>query len=225
MKTSFFTGLICALALAAFPLMAAIPPSGDLKFAVMRSDSDIGRHSVSFERKGDELHVDVAIDLEVSIAFVTVFTYRHRNHEVWKNGRLVSIETTTDDNGDEYSLSGHAVGNGFKVDGAAGSFIAPADIIPTSYWNPATLEQTQLLDTQKGRLMEVEISKAGSERLELSGRSLLADRYRMSGDLRLDLWYGQDGRWAKIAFDARGAEVVYYLQGGEPQAAQNLISD
>ena len=128
MKTSFFTGLICALALAAFPLMAAIPPSGDLKFAVMRSDSDIGRHSVSFERKGDELHVDVAIDLEVSIAFVTVFTYSHRNHEVWKNGRLVSIETTTDDNGDEYSLSGHAVENGFKVDGAAGSFIAPADI-------------------------------------------------------------------------------------------------
>jgi hypothetical protein len=168
--------LLIAAGSLAMPLAAAIPASQKLAFEVLRGDSRIGRHEVAFRREGEELHVEVAIDLEVKLAFVTVFTYRHRNHEVWREGRLVSLESVTDDDGKQYNLTGRATPEGFRVEGWAGSYLAPAGIIPTSYWNPAT-------------------------------------RYRMTGDLNLDLWYGPEGQWSRIAFDARGKEVVYRLTG------------
>jgi hypothetical protein len=211
MKTLAAALTLCAL-VAAAPLWAAIPSTGSLAFQVMRSDSDIGRHEVSFRQEGEDLHVTVEIELAVKLAFMTVFRYSHRNHEVWRDGKLVSIDTTTNDNGDEYKLTGRATDEGFVVQGDAGRIVAPAGIIPTSYWNPKTVEQTQLLDTQKGRLMEVKIESRGKESIQGSNGPIQAERFRVSGDLKLDLWYGPGETWSKIAFEARGAEVVYNLE-------------
>ncbi len=212
MKPTILSAVVLTAMLAAAPILAAIPYGNGLSFEVLRDDSSIGHHRVDFERKGDELHVKVDIDLAVKLAFVTVFRYTHQNHEIWKDGRLVSIETETNDNGDEYSLTGRASDQGFVVEGHAGKKTLPADIIPTSYWHPDTVEQTQLLDTQKGRLMEVKIAREGSDALQVGGRGVEAERYRVSGDLRMRLWYTPERRWAKIAFEARGAEVVYDLE-------------
>lgn len=224
MRTLAAAICLFAAVCAALPLAAAIPASQQLAFEVVRGESSIGRHEVSFRREGEELHVEVAIDLEVKLAFVTVFTYQHRNHEVWRDGRLISIETTTNDDGKQYQLTGRATDQGFQVEGSAGSYLAPADIIPTSYWNPATLEQSQLLDTQRGRLLEVMIVPQGEEQILADGERFSATRYRMSGDLRLDLWYGPDGQWSRIAFDAKGAEVVYRLTN-DPQVQASLETD
>jgi hypothetical protein len=221
MRTLFFVLAVLAAAMQTLPLAAAIPATQKLAFEVLRGDADIGRHEVTFRREGEDLHVDVAIDLEVKLAFVTVFTYRHRNHEVWRDGKLVSIETETNDDGKEYKLSGRATAEGFRVEGASGSFLAPAGIIPTSYWNPSTVEQTQLLDTQKGRLLDVNVTPEGKEQIVVEGQSLTTQRYRMSGDLRLELWYGPEGQWSRIAFDAKGSQVVYHLTS-DPQIQASL---
>ena len=211
MKQTILSAVLLTAMLAAGPILAAIPYNNALSFEVLRGDNSIGLHRVNFERKGDELNVKVDIDLAVKLAFVTVYRYTHQSHEVWKDGRLVSIDTKTDDNGDAYRLTGRATEKGFEVQGHAGNITMPADIIPTSYWHPETVEQTQLLDTQKGRLMEVSIQREGTERLDLGDRSIDADRYRVSGDLRMRLWYTPDRQWSKIAFEARGKEVVYDL--------------
>lgn len=211
MKPTILSAAVLIALLTAAPILAAIPYNSGLSFEVLRDDSSIGHHRVDFERKGDELHVKVDIELAVKLAFVTVFRYTHQNHEVWKDGRLVSIETQTNDNGDEYRLTGRATEEGFAIEGHAGSRTLPAGIIPTSYWHPDTVEQTQLLDTQKGRLMEVTIGREGVDNLQLGGRSVEVERYRVSGDLRMRLWYTPDGRWSKVAFEARGEEVVYDL--------------
>ena len=97
--------VLLALACAA-PLWAAIPPDGQISFAVLRDGSRMGSHSLAFRQEGDELHVEVDILLEVNLAFITLFRYRHRNHEVWVDGRLAAIETETDDDGDKYWLRG-----------------------------------------------------------------------------------------------------------------------
>jgi hypothetical protein len=49
----------------------------------------------------------------------------------------------------------------------------------------------------------------------------LAERYRMTGDLTLDLWYTAEGEWASISFEARGAEVVYARRGA-PANSTNI---
>ena len=121
----------------------------------------------------------------------------------------MAIDTETDDDGERYWLSGRASEAGFEVAGSRGDFIAPADVMPTSYWNPDTVTKSRLLDTQRGRLIDVDIVPAGSEIVVVEGRPTNTQRYRMTGDLELDLWYETDGEWAKIQFEARGADVVY----------------
>ena len=208
------------------PLAAALPAADALAFKVFRDGEPLGHHRLAFRRDGGELHVTIDIRLEVKFAFLTVFRYRHSNHEVWRDGQLIAIDTETDDDGESYWLSGQASEAGFLVEGSSGRFLAPAEIMPTSYWNPKTVLQERLLDTQRGRLLAVEIAPAGAETVLVEGAPVNAQRYRMTGDLELDLWYATDdqwsGEWAKISFEARGAEVVY---ARENPAAANAAGD
>lgn len=190
---------------------AATPES--LSFEVLRDGSQIGRHRISFQEVGDELHVDIAIDLEVNLAFITLFRYEHRNKEVWRDGRLISLESRTNDDGKEYSVSARATDEGLLVEGSSGSFLAPGDILPTSYWNKATVDQDVLLDTQRGGLLEVSAKAKGQDDIWADEKRLQAKRFDLDGDLDADLWYAPDGEWMKIAFTVRGAAIDYVPVG------------
>ncbi|GAB4372787.1 MAG: hypothetical protein Kow00114_34460 [Kiloniellaceae bacterium] len=197
-------GLLAARPLTAWA--ATAPAEGQLAFDIRRDGASIGGHRVSFRRREDRLEVDIDIDIDVSLAFIPLFAYRHRNREVWQDGRLLALDSETDDDGRHYSVSARAEAGGLRVSGSGGDFLAPADTLPTSYWNPRTVEQTQLLDSQHGHLLAVQARLLGEERLE-GGEA--ARRFRLSGDLDLDLWYSATGEWLKIAFEARGAAVSY----------------
>ena len=196
-------------------LSAALAPPGDrLSFQVTRAGDELGTHVVSFSQAGNRLIVDVAIDLEVRFAFITAFRYRHRNREVWEDGRLIAMDSETDDDGEQYRVSARAEPEGLVVDGSRGRFTAPADVIPTSYWNREIVEQSSVLDTQKGRMRDIAVRPGGLEQVAADGRTIPARRYTFSGDLELAAWYSETGQWVKLAFMARGAEVDYELDNG-----------
>jgi len=215
-RLAALSALLCACgacAVAAFgvagTVRAALPGMDEIVFKVFRDGAPLGRHRVAFRREADALHVEIDILLEVKLAFLTVFRYRHTNREVWRDGRLAAINTETDDDGARFWLRGRASAAGLVVEGSSGRFVAPADIMPTSYWNAETVSEDRLLDTQRGRLIDVRIAPAGAEAVVMNGRPVSAERYSVTGDLTLDLWYAADGQWAKTRFEARGAEVVY----------------
>ncbi len=191
---------------------ATIPPADRMPFEVTRGGDPIGTHQITFSRQGSRTQVDIAIDLEVSVAFVTVFRYRHRNTEVWEDGRLVAIDTETNDDGRDYRLTGRATAAGLEVDGGQGRYVAPADIMPTSYWNQEIVRRTELLDTQRGGILNVSARPGAVEQLQTGGRTVRAQRYTFTGDLTLSAWYTDVGQWVAMSFDARGEEVRYRLR-------------
>jgi len=206
---------LAPMALAPMADAAPIPGGADawrIDFTVQRNGAPIGSHAIAVRRDGRETTVEVAIDLEVKLAFVTVYRYRHRNTETWRDGRLVAIETTTEDNGTRHAVSGRATAEGFRVQSDAGTVTAPADIVPTSYWNPETVRRTRLLDTQRGRILEVAVTPAAAAGMTSRdpGR-----RYRMTGDLALDLWYGPGGVLAKLAFELKGDRFEYLARAAQ----------
>jgi len=204
------TLLVPVLCLGAEAAVPETSPGPDLSFRVERGGDPIGTHRISFTREGDELHVAIDIELAVSFGPITVFRYEHRNRETWRNGKLVALETETNDDGKRYTVSATASDKGLEVTSSAnGTFVAPANIIPTSYWNPATLTQTQLLDTQKGRLIDVAIEETGAREADVGGRTVPVNEYRMTGDLKLSLWYSRDMEWLNVIFRARGEDVDY----------------
>ncbi len=206
-----FTGMTTATKVQADS--AGLDSRDSLSFEVLRDGSQIGHHKIAFERVGDELHVDVEVDLKVSLAFITLFSYEHRAKEVWRDGRLISLETQTNDDGEEFRVTARSTPEGLMVEGADGRFLAPAEILPTTYWHPDTVDQEFLLDTQHGRLLSVSATPKGTDVIEAASEQLPAKRFAMEGDVEADLWYDPSGDWMKIAFSVRGSEIDYIPVG------------
>lgn len=197
----------------------AIPTAGVIEFELHRAADRIGTHRLRFERSGQDLVVDVAIDIEVTFAFVTIFRYRHRNREVWRGDRLIALNARTNRDGDDYRVVAEAAADGLLVDGTAGRFTAPADTVPTSWWNDAYVRREQLLDSEKGRMMQADTEVVGQGPFEAAGRPLQATHYRTSGDVRLQTWFAQD-QWVGMTFIAYDEEVVYRrVDGNLPSPA------
>ena len=197
----------------ALPQLAlALPGSPDrLDFSVWRKGSQIGEHRLTFRREDDLLIVDVDINLQVKLGFVTLFRYTHHNTETWRGNRLLALDSETYDDGSDFRLSVRQGSGGLDVDGWAGQFQVPADTLSSSYWNPETIYHSKILDTQRGYLMDVNTEWLGTETISGAGGSIAANRYRVTGDLDMDIWYSDAGQWVKLDFAARGSTISYQL--------------
>jgi hypothetical protein len=196
------------LTLLAPPSFALAPGPARRSFAfdVRRAGSSIGRHLVELRHEAGGLVVEVEIDISVSFAFIPVFSYRHRNREIWQDDRLLALDSETQDDGESHRVSARRNGGVLQVSGTEGNITVPSDILPTSYWHPRTVLQKRLLDTQHGRILEVDTRFV---REEVLSDGAAARRYRVTGDLDLELWYSPSGEWQNIAFQARGSVISY----------------
>src|SRR5215469_15734747 len=74
------------------------PPIG---FVINRDGNPIGTQRVTFHTEpgpdGERLIVDIAIDIKVTAAFVTLYRYTFKGRETWQGGQLIAMETATDD--------------------------------------------------------------------------------------------------------------------------------
>jgi len=183
-----------------------------LEFDVLRDGAPIGTHRVTIAHDGGDTRATIEIDMAVRLAFVTIYRYTHRSTELWRDERLVSLDARTDDNGTRTHVTARATDAGLAIDGSGGTYIAPADTVPTSYWNREKVMRSPLLDTQSGKLIDV------------SAMALAADangtRYRLAGDLEADLVYGPGGDWTGLSFAARGARIDYVRRGMAASAAR-----
>lgn len=194
-------------AAAGVELAAAYP--GILKFEVTRKGSPLG---VVMERfgsdRGDGI-VEVFIDFRVDLAMLTLYRYEHRARERWRGGRLVALDSVTNDDGAAQQVTARAAGDRLRVSGEQGELTAPPDILPSSYWHPRFVEQRRMLDSQLGRVLEFAITEAGRETVAALGRPVDCTRYAMRGDVDLDFWYDDRRVWQKMAFTIKGGFIEY----------------
>jgi hypothetical protein len=204
-----------SLALPSLDAAAKLPsPTEDLSFQVYRDGSPIGHHRLDIRRDGDRVTVDVDILLEVGIGPLVLYRYRHRNTEIWEGGTFRSFSSETDDDGDAYAVEAVHDGNVIRVSRSHDSdyeISDPAGVLPTTYWNRQTVERPRLLDTQKGRLMDITVEERDWQRVETRNGTVRARRFDINGDLDLSLWYDEQGRWTKCAFPLKGSQFSYQL--------------
>jgi hypothetical protein len=185
--------LVTPLLLGAAPMAAG----QSAEFVVLRGGTPIGTHRVEVETAGDETRVHVSIALDVAFGPIPLYRYRHDSQEIWRESRLIKLDSRTDDDGDILTLSVRSIPAGLRVEGSKGVFTAPADTVPTSYWNPALAANRPLLDSQIGRLLDVVRVPLGP------------GRWRLEGELNLDIAYSPQGRWSGLSFRHKGADFVY----------------
>ncbi|MCG8503206.1 MAG: DUF6134 family protein [Sphingomonadales bacterium] len=189
---------------AAAPLLTAArdAATSDYLHDIVRKGKTIGMHQIAFSEDDGALVVDIAIKMKVKIAFITVFRYEHSNREIWRDGRLQSIRTRTNDNGKKYDVEGVRLDDRFEVTVNGTTLSHNRDIVPSTYWNPALLDQAELLNTQTGKAMAVTISELGPDTVRTPTGETAAHRYRIEEIGPIDLWYDAAGCFLKLSFQA-----------------------
>jgi hypothetical protein len=203
--------LLAAPAALALPtvLRAAPERPAPITFTVFRGASQIGTHRVEFLQGGPDPVVEISIDLVVRFAGIPVYRYTHRSREEWSGDRLRRLDSSTDDSGTRTEVRARAVADGLAVEGSGGSFLAPADIKPTSYWMEDMTRRSRLLNTQEGIVIDVAARQTGTDRLTIAGTPVDIRVYEVTGDLNTRVGYAGSGDWVDLEFAARGSTIRY----------------
>jgi hypothetical protein len=186
----------------------------DLHFRVLRRGSPIGEHRVTFRPDGVHLTVETRVRIVVKILFFTTFRFIHEAEEVWRLDRLVSVKSTTNDNGTLRQVSGHAVANGFRIIGDDGPFLASGHLLTSNaLWDTRIVRANRLIDVQHGGEIGLVTKQLDDEQVDTPQGPVRASRHHMitpyyAGSVFHDR---RDGRWVKGLLELRGEHVEYAL--------------
>jgi hypothetical protein len=193
-------------------LLASVPDGNALTFRAFIGDTDLGTHKMRWAVQGETLIVNIEIDLGARVLFLPVYSYKHRSQETWRGGNLVAIATTTDDDGDKFSVNGELKDGAFQVKSTKFTGAAPLPLAPTSYWAYSNLKTPTWLNTQSGEILKKQVAAKGVETIKTRTGEIKARRYEVTGDLDVSLWYDDKNRWVKSRFVAGGNTITYVLQ-------------
>ncbi len=205
--------MLAAAGIAARQAAAAspVPPDNALAFRLIRHGSDIGRHTLTFERQGDTLTVRVTVDALVSLLSIPIVRYTHRAVETWQGETLVGLTGETDKNGQHEWINARRTSEGMVVLGSqTARYIAPEPATGTSYWNKRMLNGP-MISLEDGVLLRPKVAERRTETIPLaSGATIPADHYNLSGAFNVDVWYDRTDTWAGLAFDVADGSAVHY---------------
>lgn len=166
------------------------------RFAVYVNDKPVGTHEFRMQQQGEQMLLSSVAEFEYTLMLIPVYRYQHRNHEIWQDGCLTRIESSTNANGKDYAVLGQAAPDGFVIEGSKGEAVLPGCVQTFAYWSPEFLQASQLLNSQNGEYMDVTVSEPVSESIEVLGQPILAQRFELTArKLKLELWYSQTGEW------------------------------
>lgn len=183
-----------------------------IDFTVLRKGKPFGSHVLTFERDIDgRLQVTTDVDLQVKFGPITAFKYRLDSVEEWFDGQLVALKGTSNSDGRKGKVDAETEAGALVVESTKFDGILPNTIIPSSHWNRLQVYQTQMLSTETGEVLDIDVEVLGDDQVQVGDQTIDATHYRLNSDLTVDLWYDNQSRWVKLAFEVRGQDIEYVL--------------
>ena len=190
-----------------------VPKNNEIKFDIIRKNKNIGQHIITFKKENDILNVNIEVNINVKIGFLSIYKYSHQNHEQWKDDKLYKIATNTFTNSKKkYFVSGNQIEDSFECYGVDDKIITESDVIPISYWNKEIINRKIFLDSQKGILREFNINILEEEEITFNNNIIYTEKYELIVITKhitdekpfpiLYLWYTKDGELMKLEFDS-----------------------
>ena len=186
-----------------------VPADGMHHYIVKRNGDPIGTLKIDIKRDGERLTAVSDYSIKVKLLAIVLYRYDKRMAETYENGRLISYETEIDDNGTKSQVTVRRDGDTLAITHPQGQLTAQGNLIPSTYWPPSTVGQSQLIDSSDGMLVNVVLSAPVVEDLAIDDRTVKSKRYEMSGDLKRTLWYdASTGAWLKMKLTASDDSTI-----------------
>lgn len=201
-----------ALAFIAAPFArAAVDRGQTLTYTVLRDGDPVGTHTIAIDGGPDDGRIAIKTDVVVKFAFVPVYRFEQTSHEEWRQGRLVSLKSVTNDDGSHHDLSVQGTAGGLEVRDGGTSATIPGALLPASLWNPALVGASHLLNTIDGHAMTVTVTDKGMDTVTVHGLPRPAHHYAVTGDLQRELWYDGRGTLVRVRFAAKDSSDINYV--------------
>jgi hypothetical protein len=182
------------IARAALPM----PTSGALHFNILRNGKPFGKYQVVFATSGDTMTATTDVAMNMQIAKINVFDYRHHCDEIWKGGRFMELHSrSVRDNktAETQTVSAVRGQTGISVTNKAGLVALPAAANPLTHWNSGTL-QGPLFNPEDGYLLALSAQSMGRDNVAVaSGAMAPGAHWALRGSQQLDEWYDDSGVW------------------------------
>ena len=181
-------------------------------FRVFLDDSEIGYHNFSLVEEDGRRRLVTEAEFEVKFLFFTAYRYEHVNEETWQGECLQEIRSETDANGRLFEVRGTQDDDGLEIETVDATRDVPGCVKTFAYWNPDILDEPELLNSQTGELLKVDIEPVATEMLNIRGEEVAARRYRLlAKNMELDIWYSRDqGRWLALESTVKGGRKLRY---------------
>jgi len=198
-------------AAAAATTAAARPAQARRRFTILRDGKDIGFHTIALSREGEDLRVAIDIEIVVRVFGIAAYRYEMRNREVWRGGRLMSMDCSVNDDGKAKTVRAAREAGALRIDGPLYTGPAPDLAATTTYFTQDFLKRDTWISTDNGELYQMSVAAEGSRAIATGAGRVECARYRATNNADFDvtLYYDARGEWASVAFDAGGKRAIY----------------
>ena len=186
-------------------------PEGIL-FDVIRNQEQVGYHQVDFSKE-ENGYLKVLSQLKITIKVLGINFYKYDYHSQawWNNKHLIKLIATQNDDGAKSQVQIYSKNSILIINGPDGESRGPLSLYPSNHWHAGVLDENKVIDTLKGQISNVKISKVGVENVLAEGRLINAIKYKYNGDVDAIAWYDITGRWIKLSFPVKDGSIIEYI--------------
>lgn len=158
--------------------------------------------------------VSTRMKIDFSPFFFITVKVQQVTREVWRDGRIVSFESKTNDRGDKFHVQAKPDGDRLIVTGGKKPVSASPMAAPTSYWyEPLFAESAQFFDTKTGKLRDQKLEFIDTAQVKYRGGRLPVRHYRLTNDNKSrEFWYFETGVLYMTRWKEDSRTVTYVLQ-------------
>jgi YD repeat-containing protein len=175
-----------------------------------------GQYTMTFTREADgSVRVGCDAHVKVTVLRITAYHYDYTGNEVWKDGRLISLQSTCDDDGKKFTVGATADGGQLrvKVNGReklvrGDAYLTSACCLPDAGRREGALP---LLEADNGQEIDGKMQQVSSGPMNVNGQVVTVTRYRLTSLVPHELWYDASDRMVRQEWTEDGHKTVLEL--------------
>jgi Family of unknown function (DUF6134) len=187
------------------------------RFAIEIDGKPAGTYQMMIRQEADGASVlTCQAHAKVKFGFVTMYRYSYLGTETWKDGRLVRLDSTTNDNGEQYAIVAEAQADGMRLKVNGKERTVAGNVWTTTYWrlpDPVRANvRLALLDPDSGKVSAGQLELIDEGQMEVGGNRIPCKHYRVSGDVKVELWFDAGQRLLRQDSVEDGHRTVLRLE-------------
>ncbi|MBX7147181.1 MAG: hypothetical protein K1X44_07730 [Alphaproteobacteria bacterium] len=188
-----------------------------LFYKVKRNNEEVGYYKMAFSQEQQKQIVSIEAEVIVKWLGVAFYRFEHQAREEWKDGKLILLDATTNDNGKDREVKATQIENKIQlIYNEKDPQYLDETLIPSSLWNINLVNQDSILDTVRGKIRKIKVINHGAENLLIGSHKIETNHYELTGEFNRNIWYDHNKNIVKV--------LAYFKDGSLIEIERQFIS-